>query len=194
MCEQPGPDPQDVMAATDRIRRARRPGARGFTLIEILIVMGLMGVFVALMLPDFNRVIPEMKVDKAASKMANDLRMAQTEAVSEMSYVWFVMSSSYNAYTTLVSTREAQDPWDFDGDPVEDPLRSGRILYVDFDEMDAFRGVGVSGYNYSYVVFDALGSQLWPTEDVTITLQSAQTGYTRQIRVKYPLGRVEVLP
>ncbi|MFO7769059.1 MAG: prepilin-type N-terminal cleavage/methylation domain-containing protein [bacterium] len=182
------------MSATNRISDGRLPGPGGFTLIEILIVMGLMGVFVALILPDFNRVIPEMKVDKVASKMANDIRMSRTEAVSEMSYVWFLMSSSANAYTTQVSTRDATYPWDFDGEPVEDPLKSGAPLYVDLDEVDAFRGVRISGYNYSYVVFDALGSQIWPGEDVTITLQSIQTGYSRKLRVKYPLGRVEVLP
>lgn len=182
------------MGASNHIRGTRIRGGEGFTLVEILIVMGLMGVFVALMLPDFNRVIPEMKVDKAASKMAADLRMSQQEAVTEMSYVWFVMSTSENAYLTWVSTRDAPEPWTFDGQPVEDPLKSGASLYVDFDEVDAFAGVEISAYSNSYVVFDALGSQWWPDSDVTITLQSAQTGYTRQVRVDYPLGRVEVLP
>ena len=170
------------------------PASGGFTLIEILIVMGLMGVFVALMLPDFNRVIPEMKVDKAASKMAADLRMAQQEAVTDMSYVWFVMSTSSNAYLTWVSTRDAPEPWTFDGEPVEDPLKSGASLFVDFDDLDAFAGVEISSLTSSYVVFDALGSQWWPGSDVVITLRSAQTGYTRQVRVNHPLGRVEVLP
>lgn len=166
--------------------RRRNRSSGGFTLLEILIVMGLAGVFVALMLPDFNRVIPEMKVDKAARKLATDIRMTQQKAVSEMSTIWFWLDSGENWYRTWVLDRNSV--WD----EVEDPLHSGTTLSVDFDEIDAFKSVDVVGGGW--LRFSPLGSVNFPLEDVTYTLQHATTGYTRQVFIDYPLGKVTILP
>lgn len=151
--------------------------------MEILIVMALAGVFVAMMLPDFNRVIPEMKVDKAARKLATDIRMTQQIAISEMSTVWFYLDPADNYYRTWVLDRN----WNWD--EVEDPLHSGTTLYVDFDEIDAFKAVDVVGGGW--LLFDPLGAI---SDDVTYTLRHSTTGYTRQVFIDSPLGKVSILP
>lgn len=166
--------------------RRLRGTPRGYTLLEILIVMALAGVFVAMILPDFNRVIPEMKVDKAARKLATDIRMAQQLAVSEMSYVWFWLDPSENQYRTWILNRESN--WE----ELEDPLKSGASLRVDFDEINAFQGVRVTAE--VWLIYSPLGSLRSPNNDVTITLQHSTTGYSRQIHIDYPLGKVRVLP
>ena len=161
----------------------------GFTLLEILIVMALASVFVALMIPDFNRVIPEMKVDKAARKLAIDIRMAQQKAVSEMSTVGFWLDVDGNHYRTWVWDRNSD--WS-EWSELEDPLKSGTALRVDFDEIDAFKDVDV--VVGGWIFFNPLGSIRLPNSDVTYTLRHINTGYTRQVFIDYPLGKVSVLP
>jgi len=166
--------------------RRLRGTPRGYTLLEILIVMALAGVFVAMILPDFNRVIPEIKVDKAARKLSTDIRMAQQLAVSEMSDVWFWLDPSENQYRTWILTRDSI--WE----ELEDPLKSGASLRVDFDEITAFKGVLFTAE--VWLIYNPLGSLRSPENDVTITLQHSTTGYTRQVFIDYPLGKVSVLP
>ncbi len=165
----------------------------GFTLLEVLIVMGLMGVFVALLLPDFNRVIPEMKVEKAASKVAADLRVSRQKAIAEMSYVRFLINPAglSNGYRTEV--------WDRDyvytsvpGQPVQDPLKGASALVVDLNTTDPFVGIAISSAA-TEVRFTPIGT-IVSNVDQTITLTHTQTGYTRQVIIYQPLGKIEVLP
>jgi prepilin-type N-terminal cleavage/methylation domain-containing protein len=159
---------------------------RGFTLLEIMIVMGLIGIFMAIALPNFSRAIPEMKVDKAARKLATDLRLAQQKAVGEMTDVFFRVEGPENRYYTFAYNR------DFTLSEVEDPLRSNTSLWVDYDEIDQFRGVrlAVDGW----IWFTPLGDMRSPAADAVITLASNDIAYSRQIQISYPLGKVKVLP
>jgi hypothetical protein len=169
--------------------------------------MGLVGVFVALIMPNFNKVIPQMKVDKAAFKLAADLRMAQQKAIEEMALCNFRVEVSQNRYYAMIRSRGyGGNPtyWWRDGydDYLEDPLRSGSILLVDYDEpSNHFQGVDVTGIQApGYAVstygfyFSQFGDLRWPFTATTITLADPGTGYYRQVQISYPLGKVMVLP
>lgn len=152
--------------------------------------MGLMGVFVALLLPDFNRIIPELRVDKAATKLAADLRMAQQKAIGEMSDVLVYLEPADNRYYAWVIDRE------LNVNPLEDPLKGGAYLMVDYDLLDAFKGA-VLAYTTpasGVVWFSPLGSLRFPGENLTITITHAISGYSRSVLVTYPLGKVSVQP
>jgi len=125
-------------------------------------------------------------VGKAARKLAIDIRMAQQKAVSEMSTVGFGLDADGNNYYTFVLDRY--------GSPgeVEDPLKAGTTLRVDFDEIDAFKDVDV--VFGGWIFFNPIGSIRLPNSDVTYTLRHIKTGYTRQVFIDYPLGKVSVLP
>lgn len=166
---------------------------KGYTLLEVLIVMALIGVFVAIILPDFNRVIPEMKVDKAAHKLAADLRFAQQTAITRMAYVRFLLNPAGlpNGYRTEVWDRDYVSTG-IPGEPVPDPLKRGSALEVDFSTLDPFIGVVISSPP-PVVRFTPLGT-IWAAKDLDIVLIHSQTGYSRTVRVKNPMGRVEVLP
>ena len=158
--------------------------------------MGLMGVFVAMLLPDFNRVIPEMKVEKAASKVAADLRVSRQKAIAEMSYVRFLINPGGidgpdNGYKTEV--------WDRDyvytsvpGQPVQDPLKGASALVIDLDTTDPFVGVVISSAA-TEIRFTPIGT-IVSNVDQVITLTHTQTGYSRQVIIYQPLGKIEVLP
>ncbi len=178
---------------------------RGYTLIEILIVMGLVGVFMAIILPDFKRAIPQMKVDKAAFKMAADIRMAQQKAIAEMAMVRVQVEISQNRYYALVRDRHAPGGWwdwaSYD-DYLEDPLKSGAYLLVDYDdESNRFRGIVISQIDPIWAsgdmlgfLFTQLGELYLPFQNTTITLTDPGTGYCRHVLITYPLGKVSVLP
>lgn len=183
------------MSTHGYIPARRWSDSSGFTLIEVLIVMGLMGVFVTLLLPNFNKVIPQMKVNKAATKLAADLQISRQTAISEMSYVRFFINPGgagpTNGYATEV--------WDRDyvstgvpGEPVQDPLRRGADLVVDFSTLDPFTGIGLSSVA-TEVRFTPLGT-IVAASDILITLTHLETGYSRSVRVNNPIGKIEVLP
>jgi general secretion pathway protein H len=73
--------------AVSTLIQDRRIAVAGFTLIEILIVITLMGLLMALVLPAFSRVMPGIELNKSAVQLAAALRSARSTAVSRASEV-----------------------------------------------------------------------------------------------------------
>lgn len=174
-----------MLTKVNRCRSLLR-SRRGFTLLEIIIVMGFISIFLAMVIPNFNRAIPEMKIDRAARKLATDLRLSQQKAVAEMTDVLVRLEQAENRYYVYYIGREAV--WYF----LEDPLKNNATLLVDFDEIDTFRGTQL--LNDTWIWFTPLGDLRQPVTDYTITLTNSDIGYSRQVRITYPLGKVEILP
>jgi len=189
------------------MRRLSRNSA-GFTILEILIVIALAGVVVSLTAPNFKKVIPEMRVMRAAQKLAADIKLAQQKAVSEMAIVNFHVDLSQNSYFAEVRERDAGGAWYQDGydEFVEDPLNSGAYLLVDFDEESSrFKGAQLTGIEASYqsthfavatygFYLSAIGDMYWPYADTIITITDPVSGYSRQVQVTYPMVKVTLLP
>lgn len=185
------------------MRRLSR-NSTGFTLLEILIVLSLAGVLVALSAPNFKRAIPEMRVIRAAQKLATDLKLAQQKAVSEMAIVNFHVDVGQNRYFAAVRDRDATGLWYQDGydEYVEDPLNSGAYLLVDFDEQSSgFRGAQLSSISASYFAvgtwgfyLSPLGDLYWPQYNTTITITDPSSGYSRQVQISWPMAKVTLLP
>ena len=185
------------------MRRLGR-SSTGFTLLEILIVLALAGVVVSLVAPNFKKVLPEMRVIRAAQKLATDIKLAQQKAVSEMAIVNFHVQVAQNRYFAEVRDRNATGQWWLDGydDYVEDPLNSGAYLLVDFDEQsNRFKGAQLTSISASYYAvgtygfyLSPLGDLYWPPANTIITITDPVSGYSRQVQISYPMAKVILLP
>ena len=70
------------MVRSDRRIQAthRRTGGRGFSLVELVVVLMVIGLWAAIALPRFGDSIARHRVDAAARRIANDLERARDEA------------------------------------------------------------------------------------------------------------------
>ena len=83
--------------------RQLKYGVRYFTLIEMIVVMGIMGALMALMLPSFNKMINGNKVDQMASNIKLGLEQAQSHAITSRRYVAIVFPNNTGNWNNLTN-------------------------------------------------------------------------------------------
>jgi type IV fimbrial biogenesis protein FimT len=89
------------------VMRLRHPGARGFTLQELMIVIAIAGLILALAAPSFNRMIQLQRLRSINSQLVTDLQFARSEAAARNSLLRVVFRS--NADMTCYSMFTAPD-------------------------------------------------------------------------------------
>jgi prepilin-type N-terminal cleavage/methylation domain-containing protein len=112
------------------VRRARTAAAAGFTLVEILAVVVILGIASAIIIPQIGT-RDDMRAAAAARTIIADLIYAQNLAISTGQTIWVRFDVAGNKYTVITDPSSAKAKF---GDPVRHPL-------TDSDYAQAFGNV-----------------------------------------------------
>jgi len=72
---------------------------RGFTLIELMVTVGLIGIVVSLAVPSFMGSLPRIRLRSATRALSSDIRRARSEAISRNKLIYVVFPVTGTTYT-----------------------------------------------------------------------------------------------
>ena len=81
-----------------------KQAGRGFSMIELIIALAVLGVLLALAAPSFNAWISNTKIRTAAEVIQSGLQLARAEAVRRNALISFQLTSSTGGDCTLATT------------------------------------------------------------------------------------------
>ncbi len=148
---------------------------KGFSMIEMLTVMAIVGILSAIMVPKYVDTVQGLRLLAAGEKMVDDLKYIYNYAITQHDTTWMVVDIPNNRYAifsgpTVASRTLLYDP------------STNDTAYVELDTF--FPGIKITSVNFggsSEVMFDWWGT---PSSGGTIELDStytitvvAETGY-----------------
>jgi prepilin-type N-terminal cleavage/methylation domain-containing protein len=160
---------------------------RGFTLIELVIVVLIVAVLAVAAMPSFSVAASDMRADSAARAMLGHLRYAQSVAVSQNKIIamQFETGGYYIAEVTSMAT--ALDGSKVGGTVLTDPISRLPMRFMN-NGSGPFRGVTVVTANFggqAWFAFDATGA---PSSGGSVEIDYG--GRRRTITVAVGTGRV----
>ena len=97
------------MKLTSLSMRKQKGSFQGFTLIEALVAMVVLGLLAAIAIPAYSRWVPDYKLKRAAQELYANLQMAKIGAVKENSDWAVVFDANNNAYYVCLNAGSDND-------------------------------------------------------------------------------------
>ncbi len=162
--------------------------SRGFTLIELVMILVIIGILAVVVLPNVTATKGNVRLQAACQKVASDLRYIQQMAMAQQ--VRFGVSFDtgdelYFGYRVDTGTK------------AKDPHTQGD-LEVEFDEMTQFNDIVIASTNFSDAVefnslgvpYDGNGDPL--SDEGILTLQTQDGAYSKTVRIEPVTGKVKI--
>ena len=153
----------------------RKLSRRGFTLVELMVVISAMGLLIALSVPGVRSWLRSMKLNGEVNSMAMMMRTARSIAINRNSDVLFVFDQSEGEYFYVIDS-------DGDGSADDNEVQSGTHTLTD--------GISIGAFTtpQQWITFTSRGGT---SDGGTITVQSHNEN-SRTIRVYSGTGNVTV--
>jgi len=138
----------------------------GFTLLEIILVLLIVGILSAIVVPKMTGLITNMRLKAAGEKIMDDLRYIYSYAVTHRDTTWLVVNVNDNSYGIYSGPSSSQRQL------LLDPSTNQKAL-IDLDV--AYPGVFISAVNFggsNEVYFDWWGT---PSNGGKIVLNNSKT-------------------
>ena len=106
----------------------KRDKNHGFTLIEVVVVMFIIGILVAAVLPNFRNTLASANLMSAAGKLKDDLHYIHNYAVTHHRSTWFTVDIDLNSYSYgIYATPPSSDPVELTDPATNQPA----IIYLE---------------------------------------------------------------
>ena len=153
----------------------------GFTYVELMIVLLLLGIFTMLGLPALNGAMGDARLSGAAQEVVNALEFAQLTAMTSGRETRVVIGApqdriAVRQYTTTADlfsggdTLAAADVENGNYDFMGNPMNKGTDYEIKFPDESRFQGVDITASDFNVgdpVIFDTLGG---PSKGGTVSL------------------------
>jgi type IV fimbrial biogenesis protein FimT len=178
---------------------------RGFSLIELVVGLGIVAFVLAMAVPSFSAWSQNMQIRNAAESISNGLQYARAEALKRNTTVRFNLTTSVDNSCTLSSTNTnwvvnlgsngVNDPSSACGATISPTVTaytasaSPYLLQVYSAASTPNAVASMSSSAQSYVVFNSLGQVAWPTTGACVSAAgTATSGSVVCIDVTNPTG------
>jgi type IV fimbrial biogenesis protein FimT len=178
-----------AVSSAGNLPRRMQNGARGFTLIELIVTITLLGILVALSLPSFTAWIRNGQVRTVAEALQNGIRTAEAEAVRRNRQVTLTFTNSAPGLDVVGAAGGKN--WSLQtvagfGEAANEFITGGQIS-------DVASGVTITASPaYSVICFNSNGRLVTNTGPgctaAAMTFDVAQTNADRNLRVLVQVG------
>lgn len=95
-----------------------KTGRSGFTIFELIVVLAIISLLMAVGIPTYSRMVPDMRLKAAVRDIKSDMELAKLRAIRENTNVAFVCNTGGNSYSLFVDNGSGggtADNWVQDG-------------------------------------------------------------------------------